>query len=245
MLEGGRLGSFRQSDDGARGSAEGDQRFQFAQSDGSGIARRPDQVDDVSFQLAVKINFVKQGLKREQRLRGNRAAAHRRHFAETHRVQNPKLFVPPGISDIQFHEKTVDLRLRKRIGSLLIDGILCRQNKKRFRQREGFVAERYLPLLHTLQQSRLNLRRSAVDFVRQNDVGKNRTFLCRKCTFLRIVTFEVGVDDLRQNGNRQRLCQSGNAFKQNVTAANQRRQETVDHRLLSDNDLRRLGFDFV
>ncbi|OPZ02275.1 MAG: hypothetical protein BWZ11_01034 [Bacteroidetes bacterium ADurb.BinA395] len=91
-------------------------------------------------------------------------------------ANNQFFFIFFRIIDDDFQHETIDLRFGKRICSFLFDGILCGHHQKRFFQFERFFANRYLPFLHGFEQGTLHFGRSSVDFVRQNEVGKNRAF---------------------------------------------------------------------
>ncbi len=62
------------------------------------------------------------------------------------------------------HE-SIELRFRKRIGALLLNGVLCRQHKKRRRQIITMTRSRHPVLLHGFQQRCLGFWRRPVDFV--------------------------------------------------------------------------------
>ena len=66
----------------------------------------------------------------------------------------------------------------KRIGALLLDRILRRQDQERIGQMVGVVAERHLAFLHRFEQRALHLGRRAIDFIGQNEIGENRAVLC-------------------------------------------------------------------
>ena len=74
----------------------------------------------------------------------------------------------------QIEHETIQLRLRKRIRPLLLDGILRGQHEKRLLQHEILAPGRHLMLLHRLKQRGLRLGRRPVDLVGQNDVRKHR-----------------------------------------------------------------------
>jgi hypothetical protein len=78
------------------------------------------------------------------------------------------------IADAELEHEAVDLRLRQRIGALLLDRVLRGEHEERPRQRERLAAQRDLMLLHRLEQRRLDLGRRAVDLVGQHDVGEDR-----------------------------------------------------------------------
>ena len=73
------------------------------------------------------------------------------------------------------YQKAVELRFRQWEGADLMCRVLCRDNKKRFRQGARGTFDRDLSLFHCLQQRALSFRRGAVDFIRYHDLGENRT----------------------------------------------------------------------
>ena len=95
---------------------------------------------------------------------------------EGHFVENLPLFLKCRITDDDFEHEPVHLRLRQRIGPFLINRVLGGEDQKRRRQGHGFTAQRHLPFLHGLEQRGLHLGRSAVDLVRQHEIGKDRAF---------------------------------------------------------------------
>src|SRR5690625_996595 len=89
--------------------------------------------------------------------------------------QNLDFVIITRISHLEPHQKPTHLTLRKRKSPLIIDRILSRKNHKRFTDRVGAAIGRNFSAIHHLQQARLRLRSRAVDFVRQNNIGKDRT----------------------------------------------------------------------
>ena len=61
-------------------------------------------------------------------------------------------------------------------GPFLLDRVLCRENKERLFELKGVSCHGNAVFLHRLQHGRLRFRRSPVDLVRKNDVGKDRAF---------------------------------------------------------------------
>ena len=88
---------------------------------------------------------------------------------------NSILFVVAGVTNKYLEHETVLLSFRQSVGTFLLDRVLCCQNEKRLRQCPPLAACGYLLLLHRLQHGRLRLGRRPVDFVRQNNIGKDRT----------------------------------------------------------------------
>src|SRR5208282_4854652 len=75
---------------------------------------------------------------------------------------------------VQLEEKTIELRLRQRIRSLHLEGILGGQHDERLVEDVRALADGDAMLLHGLQERALSLRGRAVDLVGEHDVGKNR-----------------------------------------------------------------------
>ena len=86
-------------------------------------------------------------------------------------------FVGAGEADFELEEKAVELRFGQRIRSFLVNRILGRHDEKRLDELSQFATRGDLVFLHRFQQSGLGLRRCPVDFVRQNEVRKNRPSL--------------------------------------------------------------------
>jgi hypothetical protein len=99
-----------------------------------------------------------------------------------------------GVVDPELEHEAVELSLRQRIGSLLLDRILCRQDKKRIGQPVGGAGRGDLMLLHCLEQGRLCFRRGAVDLVGQHHVGKDGALHETKGS---LAGGEVFLDDVR------------------------------------------------
>ena len=134
------------------------------------------------------------------------------------------------------HAKTVELRFRQRKHAFLLHRVLSRQNPEGIVQSVGGLADRHLPLLHGLQQRALRLLGSAVDFIRQNDVGEDRTLFRTELASLAVENscsqnvggkhirgelnaLELGVNGIRNGGDEQRFREAGHAFQQNVSRA--------------------------
>ena len=120
------------------------------------------------------------------------------------------------IRDYYFKHKTVDLRLRKRICTLLFYWVLSSQYEEWVRQSKSFFTYSYLMLLHSFEKCGLNLCRSTIYLIGENEVGENRTFFYNKVlVFLTInhSTDYVGRQQIRGKLNTakvgiNKLCQS-------------------------------------
>ena len=190
-----------------------------------------------------------------------RAVAHaldRRGLVRGRALYDLLLLVRRGIADEGVQQEPIFLRLGQRIGSLLVDRILCGQHEEGRFERIGLAAGGDLDLLHRLQQGRLRLGRRAVDLVGQDDVGEDRTGHedGHAATGGVVLLDDVGARDVgghqvggelnpvereREHAgegvDHQRLGQAGHSLEQIVTAGEDRDQEFVQHFALADNHL--------
>ncbi len=133
----------------------------------------------------------------------------------------------------QLEEEPVELGFRQWIGSFLFDWVLRRHDKERLLKPVDGTAHGDAVLLHGFQQSGLRLRRGSVDFVGQNNLGKQRTGLeAEDALAVNPFTDDVGADDVRWHqvwgelnaveieidclaecADQQGLAQAGDAFK--------------------------------
>ena len=135
---------------------------------------------------------------------------------------------------MHLEHETIELGLGKLISALLLDGVLRRQNQERIGKFECLLADRDLPLLHRLQQRALHLRRRAVDFVRKDQIGKNRPELraelpiawivdqradeiSRKKVGSELKALKARADRVRQRANRKSLRQAGHPLEEDMT----------------------------
>ena len=142
------------------------------------------------------------------------------------------------VIDLDVEHEPIELRLGQRIGPFLLDRVLRGDRKERLGQRIGRLADRHFALLHRLQQRGLRLRRRAVDFVGQQDVGEDRPFDKAEIPPAVFVFFqhvgagdvrghqvgrelnalEADVENPRQRADHQRLGQARHAFQQAMAA---------------------------
>src|SRR5689334_21081843 len=80
-----------------------------------------------------------------------------------------------GISQRNSHEKAVELRFRQSKRTQLLVGILGGDHEERLGQRMSRGIRTDLTLLHGFQQSALGPRAGPIDFVRQQQLGEDRS----------------------------------------------------------------------
>ena len=90
-------------------------------------------------------------------------------------VDDADLLLFGKIIDHDLKHEPVQLGFRQGVGSLEFNGILGRQHEKRPFQFVGCPGCRHLLLLHGFKQGRLGLGRRSIDFICQQNIGKNRS----------------------------------------------------------------------
>ena len=118
----------------------------------------------------------------------------------------------------------------------------------------GVPADGHLALLHDFEQRALHFRRSAVDLVREQQVGEHRAerrvelarFLVVDARADEVGRHEIGreldalelpADRLRQGLDRHRLREAWHPLHEDVTAREQRDDQPFEKVVLSDDDL--------
>ena len=135
-----------------------------------------------------------------------------------------------------------ELRLGQLVGAFLLHGVLRGQHDVRLAHGIGRAVHGGLPLLHHLEQGRLRLGRSAVDFVHQHDVGKHRPAVELELAALHVKhrraqhitrhevrgeldTAEVRIDETRRQFGKQRLGHARHTFEQHMSVSQDSRKQ--------------------
>ena len=100
----------------------------------------------------------------------------------------------------QFVKEAVELCLGQRVGAFLVDRILRCQDKERQVEFADLATDRDTTFLHGFQHRRLGLWGGPVDFISQNQVGKNRPVLKLKSPFSIVgFVYHVGAQNIRRH----------------------------------------------
>ena len=154
-------------------------------------------------------------------------------------------------------KEPIQLRFRQRIRALLLNGVLRCQHQERRAQSMGFTTHRDRPFLHRLKQRGLALGARAVHFIGKQNLREDwpRTELHdampgiiihenlrannvrRHQIRSELNTTEVQVQRVTKRSNQERLSQTGNAFKENVTTCKECPQRLINDRLLTNDAL--------
>src|SRR5258708_33937890 len=84
------------------------------------------------------------------------------------------------IRDFDLQQKTVELGFRQRIRALKFNRVLGGKYSEEFSQRMSNAINADLALLHGLHQRCLWTRRHAIEFLRQQKIGKERPAMQRE-----------------------------------------------------------------
>ena len=159
-----------------------------------------------------------------------------------------------GIANDQLHEEPVELGLRERIRSFVLDGILGGQHPEGLGKDERLISDGDLPLLHGLEKGTLDLGRGPVDLVGQEYAGDNRAGTDVECACRRSVDLgsrQVGrekigrelnaakrqVQRLGKRPDGPRLGQTRYPFDQDVPAGQQGNDQSLEYRALADHQV--------
>src|SRR5437016_12548343 len=127
----------------------------------------------------------------------------------------------------------------------MFDGILCGDHQKRLRQWEGLAVDSDLRFVHGFEKSGLRARSGAIDFVGQDDVGKN--WAGAKFKFARLGIVDADAENITgkqvrgeldalkaamkgfcESLSESRFADAGNVFDEQVTARKQSDQRELD-----------------
>ena len=170
-------------------------------------------------------------------------------------IQHFLFLIRSRIADAKSHEESVELRFRKREGAVILCRVLCGDDHKRLLKGIGLVVDGDLGFAHRFEEAALSLRRGAVDFVGQDDVGKQRARHELKRLFLAIEhgnaddiggqqvaselnTFEGAIEGAREAMGQRGLPDTGDVLDQEMATCQQADDRHLDHLWFPFNDLR-------
>ncbi len=177
-----------------------------------------------------------------------------------HAFENLAFFVAGRIVYVELEHEAVNLCFGEGIGAFLFNRVFGRHHQEGLGEREGFVADGHLMLLHGFEQGALHFGGCAVDFVRENDVGEDGPFFGEESGIFWIVnqrSDQVGgkqvgreLDALKTGFHRggegvdsEGFCQAGNPFEQDVSVGKDSDDESVDEIFLPHNDFCDFSFE--
>src|SRR2546429_169148 len=150
-----------------------------------------------------------------------------------------------GIAHFDAHQKTVKLRFRQGISTVMLDRILRGDHEKRLRQRERFAVDGDLRFVHGFEKRGLRARGGAIDFVGEDHVGENRAGTKFKIARFRIVdadaeniageqvrreldALKAAVKGFCERLRESRFADAGNVFDEQMAAREQGDQRGLD-----------------
>ena len=155
-----------------------------------------------------------------------------------------------GIAHADAHQEAVELRFGQRIGAVMLDGILRRENHEGLRQRMRVIIDGDLRFVHRLEQRGLRFRRGAVDFIGDDDVGEDRAgfefeflrggivdadadHVARKHVRGELDALERAVERAGERLRESRLADAGYVFDQQVAAREKGGERELDDLFLA------------
>src|SRR5215469_4027137 len=154
------------------------------------------------------------------------------------------------------HQKSIELRLWQRIGPFLFNRVLCGHYHEERRQLMRGSSHGNLTLLHRFEQRGLNLRRSAVDLICQNEIVEHGSRLKAKLSLALRRVIDLRTGDVRGqqvgrelNSREARVKKGGElldcaslskprqTFDQEIAVRQQANNKPLDHLFLSKNGL--------
>src|SRR2546426_2405223 len=157
-----------------------------------------------------------------------------------------------GIAEQDLQQETIKLSFGQRVSSFVLDWIFGCQYREDRRELIALAVNRYLALLHRLEQRCLSFRGRAVDLIGQQYVSEDWTAsqvegggrniedvsardIRRHQVGRELDAVEAGIDDPRERLHRQCLRRAGHAFDQRV-AFGEQGDENLFNGLFLTND---------
>src|SRR5215217_6407276 len=143
-----------------------------------------------------------------------------------------------GVPHRHTNQEAVELGFGQGKGPLIFDRVLGSEDHEGLGKLMGHAVDGDLTLLHRLQQRSLGLRCGAVDLVREDELGHNRTWPVFEATGLLVEDVDPGdvageeigseldalegaADRARDRLGQDRLADAGDVLNKDVTAAKQ------------------------
>ena len=166
------------------------------------------------------------------------------------------------VTQAEFEQEAVELRLGQWEGALILDGVLGGQDHERAIERACHAVDGNLALAHALQQRRLRARGGPVDFVGKQDIGEGRPGDKVELAILLIVdghaddvvgqqvggALDAPEGDPQRNAERpgkHGLADPRYVLQQHVTFAEEGHQHQFDRSALTDDHFLDVIDDFV
>ena len=184
------------------------------------------------FNLLVEINLT-HNLSCFHNLLCREDCTHSRTLASDILTNDALLLFEFWVADDHLQHEAVYLCLGQWVCTFLFDRVLRSQHEEWRGQAEGLLSDGDLTLLHGFEQSTLHLGGSTVYFVGEDKVSEDRPLfdhellvllridhssgdICRKQVWGELNAAELSVDKLRQSLDGEGLCETRDAFEEDV-----------------------------
>src|SRR5690606_19134809 len=171
-------------------------------------------------------------------------------------IEHVREVLPRGEADEDLEEEAVELRLRKRVGAVHLEGVLGRHDEEWLLEPMHLATDGDASLLHGLEERRLRLRRRAVDLIGEDHLGEDRPTLelegspaaiilhddlraddiCRHEVGGELDPPEAQVEHLAERPHEERLSESGDSLEKTVSTREESDEHLLDDLLLADDD---------
>lgn len=218
-------------------------------------ARRADDAGDVVEEEGTDFDHTDLLLQVQDRA-CRKNLANFRFLAAGRRFENADFFIQSRVIDLDVEHEAVLLGFGEGVGPFLFDRVLGRDDEEGVGEVVSRLAVGDLTFLHRLEKSRLGFRRGSVDFVCQQDVGKDRAlneakFSSAGFVFVEDVgagdvgghqvgselnPFEGDIQDLSDRADDEGFREAGDANQKAVTTREDGSQDLLNDGVLSDDD---------
>ena len=160
-----------------------------------------------------------------------------------------------GIIDVDLHQEAIELRLRQRVGALLLDRVLRREHMEGAGNVVTIAGDGHVVLLHRLQQRGLGTRARAIDLIGHQQLTEDRagdepeTALAAGTLIQHLAAQDVGRHEIggeldaagvepehdSHGLDQLGLGEAGKTDQQRVPPAQHGDERLLDHRLLPED----------
>ena len=211
------------------------------------------QADDVLLHQDIRVYVAHRLLQREDVVRLADLVQLGDRVAVSLALHDRLLVLDRGIPQLEAEQEAVELRLRERERSFVLDRVLGAHHHERRRCVMRDPVHRYLALLHRLQQRRLCFWGRTVYFVGEYDLRKHRPgpklevasalvvhrdagHVSRQEVRRELNAVERAAARASQTAGKHRLADARNVFNQQVPATHQRHHREFHLRAFANDD---------
>ena len=195
------------------------------------LAGVADQIDDVAAQLVIHADGPHHLLAPDDLVGGDHGLDVVDRMLELLPREHRRFFLGRRIPQVEADQEPIELGFGQRKGSLMVDGVLSRDDQERRFQIECRAVDGDLALAHRFQQRGLGARRGPVDLVGQDDLGEDRAG--PELELGRLLVEDRGAGDV----GRQQVGRALHPLERRPDAAGQRQHRLGHARHILEQDV--------